>query len=247
MIVERSLDPHWLSNTWLLADRPGGHGVIVDTGAPPAPILKVIEEQRLTVTHVLCTHHHPDHVKHNGDYAARLGCPVCGHRAERRWFGHLDLELEHGEELRSGELTVRVLHVPGHTVGQLAFLVDEHTVLTGDTLFRGSVGGTRARGHGTFEELRDSVLEVLLALPPQTTVLPGHMEATTVARELAENPFVRAWRGELPPGSEPVTALGQPALLLLEARDYDGGTKAWVRFLEDGSQAVVPGSRVVRG
>ncbi|MBD0318153.1 MAG: hypothetical protein ICV71_06465 [Thermoleophilia bacterium] len=74
---------------------------------------------------------------------------------------------------------------------------------------------------------------------------PGHREATTVAEELEENPFVRVWRGADSEGDEPCSVGGRPAELLLWAPDYDGGHKAWVRF-GDGSQAIVGGSQVER-
>ncbi|QDU66632.1 MBL fold metallo-hydrolase [Engelhardtia mirabilis] len=246
MIVERSLDPRWLSNTWLVGDRPGGHGVLIDTGGPMEPILAAIEAHRLTVTHVLCTHHHHDHVTHNADYKQRFDCPICGHAAEAELFGDLDRELAAGEELRSGDLVLRALHIPGHTEGQLAFLVNESRVFTGDTLFKGSVGGTRAPGHGTFEELRESVMGTLMALPHGTLVNPGHVDETTIGAEWESNPFVRAWRGVDDLRDEPCTAFGQPARLLVEARDYDGGTKCQVRFEESGALDLVPGSRVKR-
>jgi len=245
MIVEKSMHDVWLSNTWLVGDRPGGHAVVIDTGAPMRPIVQKIEELRLTVTHVLCTHHHHDHVHHNADYRGRFGCPVCGHGCERPLFGGgLDVELADGDEVRSGELSVRAIHIPGHTLGQLAFLVDEREVFTGDTLFEGSVGGTCAPGHTSFEDIRHSVMDVLMKLPPDTVVRPGHQGPTTIAREWEQNPFVRAWRGVDPPCERRCTAFGRPATLLLEARDYDGGTKCWVRFEEGGRLDVVPGSRV---
>lgn len=237
--------PRWLSNTWLCADREGGHAVIVDSGGPLEPILERIHEWRVIPTHVLCTHHHHDHVAHNEDYRKLYGCPICGHAAEREMFERLDVVLENGEELRSGDLTVRALHIPGHTVGQLAFLVGEHEVFTGDTLFRGSVGGTRAPGHATYEDLRHSILEVLMRLPQDTIVRPGHMDETTVKREWEENPFVRFWRGLEAPGDEACMAFGEPATLLLSATDYDDGTKCIVRF-EDDRLDVVPGSQVER-
>jgi glyoxylase-like metal-dependent hydrolase (beta-lactamase superfamily II) len=243
-LVFRTTHPSWLSNTWLCADREGGHAVLIDTGGPIRPILAQIEAWRVTVTHVLCTHHHHDHVAHNAEYRASYGCPVCGHGKERSLFEHLDLELGEGDELRSGDLRIRALHVPGHTLGQLAFLVDEAEVFTGDTLFRGSVGGTRAPGHTSYEDLKHSVLERLLRLPAATLVRPGHMDSTTVGREFAENPFVRFWRGLDPALDRPCTAFGEPATLLCRAIDYDGGTKCIVRF-EDGDRLdVVPGSRV---
>lgn len=245
MIVEKSMNDRWLSNSWLVADEPGGHAVLIDTGGPVEPILAALEEHRLTLTHVLCTHHHVDHVLHNTDYTERFGCPVCGHALEESLFGGLDQRLEDGEELRTGGLVIRALHVPGHTLGQLSFLVNEERVFTGDTLFRGSVGGTRAPGHTSFEDLRASIMETLMALPPQTLVHPGHTEPTTIGREWEENPFVRAWRGLEPSSETPCTAFGRDATLLLRAADYDGGTKCWVRFEGGDVLDVVPGSQVV--
>ncbi|MBL4844126.1 MAG: MBL fold metallo-hydrolase [Planctomycetes bacterium] len=243
MIVRKSLDPTWLSNTYLVADRPGGHAVLIDTGAPPEPILAWIEELGVTVTHALCTHHHLDHLIHRDVYQAKFGCPICGHASERELFGSLDQTLSDGEEIKSGGLTIRALHIPGHTLGQLAFLVNEAEVFTGDTLFRGSVGGTLGPGHTTCADIKHSILDVLLALPEETVVRPGHMEPTTVRAEREENLFVRAWRGLDPIREQPCTVAGQEATLLLRAPDYDGGTKCWVR-LADGQEALVGGSRV---
>jgi glyoxylase-like metal-dependent hydrolase (beta-lactamase superfamily II) len=234
----------WLSNTYLVADEPGGHAVVIDTGGPMGPILRKIEALRLSVSHVLCTHHHIDHVRHNAEYGARFGCPVCGHGSERGLFGGLDVELEDGDELKAGGLRVRALHVPGHTLGQLAFLVNEERVFTGDTLFRRTVGGTRGPGHTTFAEIRDSIMEVLMRLPPEMPVHPGHTDPTTIREEWEENPFIRLWRGLDAPAERRCRALGQPATLLLRARDYDGGTKCWVRFDDGGHLDIVAGSQV---
>jgi hydroxyacylglutathione hydrolase len=245
MIITKSMSADWLSNSWLIGDVRGGSALLIDSGAPMAPILESLREHELTLTHVLCTHHHHDHVEHNADYKAQFGCPICGHGAEAERFGDLDRELVHDEELQSGGLHVRALHIPGHTEGQLAFLVNETHVFTGDTLFRGSVGGTRAPGHATFGELQHSILEVLMQLPRETQVLPGHTDPSTIGREWDENPFIRAWTGRAGEDGRPCRALGKPATLLVEARDYDGGTKCQVRFEDSGGVVdLVPGSRV---
>lgn len=244
MLIERSMNPQWLSNAYLVADRPGGHAVLIDSGGPSGPLLRKIEELKLTVTHLLCTHHHVDHIAHNGDYTSRFGCKVCGHPRERAQFGGLDLELEDGDEVRSGDLLIRALHVPGHTAGQLAYRVGEGHVFTGDTLFRGTVGGTRAPGHTSFEDLRHSILSVLMKLPPETVAHPGHTDPTTIGEEWERNPFIRAWRGLDRVVERRCTAFGRPATLLLRAPDYDGGTKCWVRWDEGGGMDVVPGSQV---
>ncbi len=243
MIVQRSMSESWLSNSWLVADRAGGCGVLVDAGGPPEPILEVVRRQRLRITHLLVTHHHTDHVAHLDAYRGRFTCPVLGHPLERAAGAAIDRQIEDGHEFVTGDLRVRALHTPGHTRGMLAFVVNEQVVFTGDTLFRETVGGTMAPEHGTYAELHRSIMQVLMALPPATRVLPGHTEETTIGHEWENNPFVRIWRGLDAPGNTPVRAFGRPATLVLRARDYDGGTKCWVRFGD--RDEIVPGSRVV--
>jgi glyoxylase-like metal-dependent hydrolase (beta-lactamase superfamily II) len=246
VILERSMHPDWLSNTWLVADEPGGNAVLIDTGGPAEPILARIEELKVTVTHALCTHHHVDHVANNDRYRRALGCSICGHAEERRRFGRLDMELRHGDVIRSGSLRVRCLHIPGHTLGQLAYVVDDACVFTGDTLFRGSVGGTRGPGHTTFADIKRSIMETLMSLPREMAVHPGHMDSTTIGTEWETNPFIRMWRGLDEQGTGLCSAMGRQATLVLRARDYDGGTKCWVRP-EGGVDDIVPGSMVIDG
>jgi len=242
MIITFAMSPEWLANTWLVADKPGGRAVMVDAGAPTERILEKIGRHRLTVTHVLLTHHHVDHVANASFYRERFGAAVCGHEKEAGLFEALDVKLRDGEEIVSGDLRIRVLHIPGHTLGQVAFVMNEERVFTGDTLFRGSVGGTRAPGHTTFEDLHHSIMRVLMALPPSWTVHPGHMGPTTIRQEWETNPFIRLWRGLDEPTATPCVAMGRQAQLLLRAPDYDGGTKAFVRFADDGRLDIVPGS-----
>jgi glyoxylase-like metal-dependent hydrolase (beta-lactamase superfamily II) len=243
MIVERSMSPQWLSNTYLVAAEPGGDGFLVDAGGPVEPLVAKADEHGVAVTHVLLTHHHHDHVAELDKVLERWpGVTVLSH-AEERVPGTTG-ELRPGEELEIGGLTVRALHTPGHTAGMLALVVDGN-VFTGDTLFKGSVGGVRAPGSTGYADLKRSIMDVLLQLPPDTTVRPGHTDPTTVADEVESNRFVRIWRGLDPEGAEPCTALGEPATLILLGDDYDGGYKAWVRW-PDGSDDIVPGSKVSR-
>ncbi len=246
MIIEKTMSDGWLSNTYLVADKPGGHAVLIDTGGPTGPILKAIEDHHLELTHILCTHHHIDHVQNNGEYKDKFGCPVCGHTSEARLFGALDIEIADGDELVSGDLHIRALHTPGHTLGMLAYIVNDERIFTGDTLFRRSVGGTRAPGHTNFEEIRHSIMEVLMRRPKEMVVHPGHTDPTTIAEEWEENPFIRMWRGKEPEGNRRCTAFGEPATLLLSARDYDDGSKCWVRFDQGNKLDIVPGSQVTR-
>jgi hydroxyacylglutathione hydrolase len=276
MIVERSLNERFLSNTYLVADGEGGPGFFVDAGGPIAPLLEAAKRLQIEPTHVLLTHHHFDHVSDLGALRKRWpGLRVSIHPLERAPLLELGEALgkglepapiEAGETLRFGDLEVRPLGTPGHTAGMLSFLVadvastapstrpgagpgpggfqgGEAVVFTGDTLFKGSVGGVRAPGHTTYTDLRDSIMGTLMELPAETIVYPGHTDATSVGREWERNAFIRVWRGLDPEGAEPCTALGEPATLILLGDDYDGGKKAWVRW-PDGKDDIVPGSRV---
>jgi glyoxylase-like metal-dependent hydrolase (beta-lactamase superfamily II) len=241
MIVERSMHPDWLSNTYLVAAGPGSDAFLVDAGGPLDPLLAKADEHGVNVTHVLLTHHHHDHVAELDKALERWpDAHVLAHPDERVPGSNGDLKPD--EEVAVGDLRVKALHTPGHTAGMLSLHVGNE-VFTGDTLFRDSVGGVRAPGHTTYADLKRSIMDVLLALPPDTVIRPGHTEPTTVAEELQHNPFVRVWRGLDPEGDRPCTALGEPATLILWAPDYDGGHKAWVRW-QDGSDDIVPGSRV---
>jgi hydroxyacylglutathione hydrolase len=247
MIVERSMHPDWLSNTYLVAAGPGVDGFFIDAGGPVRPLFAVAEDHGITVTHVLLTHHHHDHVAELGAITRRWpDAAVLIHPAERELVDGATGDLNPGDRLDIGGLTVEAIHTPGHTRGMLSLLVDGSEVFTGDTLFRNSVGGVRAPGHTTYADLKHSIMDVLLALPGETVIRPGHTDPTTVAEELEGNAFVRVWRGLDPEDDKPCTAMGKPARLVLLGDDYDGGHKAWVRW-EDGSDDIVPGSQVQVG
>lgn len=246
MIVERSMEPQWLSNSYVLGDRAGGHAVLIDAGGPVEPIVAAVERFRLTVTHVLVTHHHVDHVVHLDAYRERYGAPVLAHPLEAARIEGATGDLRHGDVVESGDLRIRCLHTPGHTDGMLAFLANDVECFTGDTLFAGSVGGVHAPGSTSFGDLRRSVMEVLMELGDGVVVEPGHVGHSTIGVEWETNPFVRLWRGLDAEGDEPCRALGEPARLVLWGDDYDGGHKAWVRW-PDGRDDIVPGSRVERG
>jgi hydroxyacylglutathione hydrolase len=246
VIVERSMHPEWLSNSYLVADASGGHGVILDSGAPPDPLLEAVDRHELTVEHLLLTHHHHDHVAENAVYKERLGVEILAHPLEAENLTDVDRAIEPGEVLAVGDLRIDGIHTPGHTGGMLSFRVGDDDVFTGDTLFKGSVGGVRAPGSTSFEDLRDSIMDVLMKLPPETRVHPGHTDPTTIGEEWEQNAFVRVWRG-LDAESQDRCRVGEEeATLVLFAPDYDGGHKAWVRWDESGRDDIVPGSAVER-
>jgi hydroxyacylglutathione hydrolase len=247
MIIERSMSDPWLSNTYVVADELGGSAVMVDAGGPVAPLLEYLNRGQFDLTHILLTHHHHDHIADlEAVLQAHPGTPVLIHERERQFVEQATDTMAEGQTIQSGAMTIEPLHTPGHTSGMLSLLFDGTDVFTGDTLFKGSVGGVRAPDSTSYADLKASVMDKLLALPAQTRIHPGHTDPTTVADELEHNGFVRIWRGVDPEGTADCTALGEPATLILLGDDYDGGHKAWVRW-PDGADDIVPGSRVQQG
>ncbi len=221
MILERSMHDRWLSNAFVLGDTPGGVAVFVDSGAPLAPLLEVVERENLTPTHLLRTHAHEDHVEHEEELCERFGIPVVT------------------GDLVTGGLNVRSIQLPGHSDDGVAFVVNDEVCFSGDVLFKDAVGG------GPADVVERSVMDGLMTLPHSLRVLPGHTDETTIGQEWENNPFVTFWRGSVQALGEPVRVAGDEAELVVWSPDYDGNGKALVRY-PDGREAIVGGSRVER-
>ncbi|MDQ5807637.1 MAG: MBL fold metallo-hydrolase [Actinomycetota bacterium] len=246
MILKRCMTHDFLSNTYLVGDGDG-HAFFVDAGGPVEPLLAAAERHRIVPSHVLLTHHHHDHVVDLPKIReAHPAIQVLIHPAEADQVEGVTGTIEPGTPIQAGGLEVQTLHTPGHTAGMVAFVADGD-VFTGDTLFKGSVGGVRAPGSTSFEDIRASIMDGLMGLDHGLQVRPGHTDPTTIGDEYENNPFIRLWRGLDAEGDEPCTVFGdQEATLILLGPDYDGGHKAWVRW-PDGRDDIVPGSQVQRG
>jgi glyoxylase-like metal-dependent hydrolase (beta-lactamase superfamily II) len=193
------------SNSYLLADEVTGEAALFDPGMESEPVADVLARERLTVTAIINTHGHFDHVFGNAYFKAKTGAPLLMHRADldlvkrleeqSLYFGFRatpsplpDRFLEEGDEVRVGGIRLRVLHTPGHSPGGIC-LVTDGTAFVGDTLFAGSIGRTDLPG-GSAETLLTSIREKLLTLPDDTVIYPGHGPATTIGHERRHNPFL---------------------------------------------------------
>jgi len=189
---------------------PGASCWIVDCGFTPDPLLDAVREQDLRVEKIVLTHAHSDHIA--GLTRARSlfpEAPIVMHELERDWLADPMLNLSaamgleitapsadafiaHGDTLGIGAVAFRIAHVPGHSPGSVALIHEpSRTAIVGDTLFSGSIGRTDLPG-GDFDTLERSIREHLYTLDPETVCYPGHGPSTTIGRELATNPFVRA-------------------------------------------------------
>jgi len=248
MIIERTEAPGWTSNAYLVADRAGGHAVLIDGNGVTQPLIEAAERHGVSVDAIIVTHWHGDHIEGLHAYKERFGAPVYATAWTKEAIAddvEVDETFDDGDVLEFGDLRIEVLETPGHTAGMVSLLVDGTDVFTADVLFKGTVGGTFAPGNTGYADHKRSV-ERLLELPPETVVHPGHTEPSTIGAERENNPFVRIWRGVDPEGDERVTVWDRAATLVLWAPDYDGTNKAWVRFHDDGEDGIVGGSQVQR-
>jgi hydroxyacylglutathione hydrolase len=245
VILERAEHSQWTSNSYLLAEGPGGSGILVDGHGEGGPLLERIERDGIEIEEIILTHHHGDHVEIR-EYLDRFDVPVLAHaRTADLVEGLVTDTLEDGAEVIAGDLVVRAIFTPGHAAGHLALLADETDLLTGDLLFKGTVAGTMAPGATGYGDLKHSIMERVMGLDQSIRVHPGHTLPTTIEDEWRSNPFVRIWRGLDGEGTDTVRVRGRDATLVLWAPDYDGTNKAWVRFGE-GDDQIVGGSQVER-
>jgi hydroxyacylglutathione hydrolase len=245
VILERAEHPTWTSNAYLVGDEDGGHGVLVDSNGVEEPLLEQVASRGLTITHVLVTHQHGDHVVDIAGLAQRFGVPVVGSRKTADAGVPIDETIGDGDVVRTGGLEIRAIATPGHCAGQLALLVNGSDCFTADCLFKGTVGGTSGGGPTGYADQVHSIMERLMSLPAETRLHPGHTLPSTVGAEWEQNPFIRIWRGLDPEGEEPCRVRGEAATLILFGPDYDGTHKAWVRY-PDGRDAIVGGSQIER-
>ena len=191
------------TNCYLVAD-DAGRCAVIHPGSHTEKILKKAEEEGFTIEAILLTHGHFDHVMaapgiqkatgaklyiHKND-EPDLAPEVAGHRGYLREpyvMPRVDGHLEDGGTVQVGDLTFRVLHTPGHTLGSCVLLCED-LMFSGDTLFAGTCGRCDLAG-GSLEQMFAS-LKKLAQLEGDYKVLPGHMEASTLETERQTNPYV---------------------------------------------------------
>lgn len=199
-------------NMYILWDEETHDAVVVDPGmmrdAEREMVTKFIKGQELNVKHILLTHLHIDHITGARWLADQTGADVCGSALDAQLGRELpeqvaqfhinietqplelDRNLADGDTIPLGDEMIQVLHVPGHSPGGLAFYLSQSGLLiSGDTIFNGSVGRTDLMG-GDMAQLINSIHEKILTLPDETVIASGHGPTTTIADEKRCNPFL---------------------------------------------------------
>ncbi|HEY9085965.1 MAG TPA: MBL fold metallo-hydrolase [Candidatus Tyrphobacter sp.] len=210
MILETFAVGALACNCTLLGDERTGEAIVIDGGDGIEEALAHLERRHLHATLLLHTHAHIDHIGDAGRLRAATGARALLHPADlplyqtlplqAQWIGlahappvvRLDGDLHDGEHFTAGAVDVEVLHTPGHTLGSVCFAVREDDrvhLLTGDTLFAGSIGRWDFGGT-SMEDIVDSIRVKLLPFEDETPVVPGHGPPTTIGIERRTNPYL---------------------------------------------------------
>lgn len=180
------------SNGYVFFLDGGKRAALVDPAGVPENLLRMLRDGAYHLQYILITHKHADHCDATHDVARAFpDARIVMHGADVHAIGSLApsaILVKDGEELPFGDdVTIRMLHTPGHTDGSSSYLF-RSTVFTGDTLFAGSVGG--AFGDvSTYGDILNSVRSKLFALPDETVVMPGHGPPSRIGLERTHNPF----------------------------------------------------------
>jgi glyoxylase-like metal-dependent hydrolase (beta-lactamase superfamily II) len=175
------------NNVWIVGD--DREVIVVDAAHDADAIAAAVGDRRVVA--IVCTHGHDDHIGAAGEVADATGAPLLLHPADQMLWEvvHPDRtasQLADGDVLEVADVQLHVLHTPGHSPGAVCLHVPAlGAVLSGDTLFHGGPGAT-GRSYSDFPTILHSIREQLLTLPPQTRVLTGHGDDTTIGTEAAD-------------------------------------------------------------
>lgn len=201
MKIERIPVGVYAANCYIVIDEYTKDAIVVDPGSEYAVIKDEIEKLGANVKYIFVTHGHIDHTGAVAELRKFLKVPVCLNEKDEKLImnggymfgtpkncGKADIQIEEGDTFNIGNMKLKCLETPGHTLGGMCFIID-NAVFTGDTLFSGSIGRTDFEG-GSFEDIISSIKSKLLVLPEDTIVLPGHGDHTTIKNEKVYNPFL---------------------------------------------------------
>jgi hydroxyacylglutathione hydrolase len=193
---------------YLVGCKSTGEAAVIDPADETDRILGEATRLGLRITKIINTHGHVDHIMGNAEMKEKTGAPIVVHEADASWmtqqspsmfhmFGgrnspSADETVREGDSIGVGEVSLRVMHTPGHSPGGICLSLPG-VVFTGDTLFVGGVGRTDLPG-GSWQTLLNSIRTRLFALPPETVVYPGHhygpAPTSTIGTERDTNPYL---------------------------------------------------------
>lgn len=208
MRVESFLVGMYQTNTYIIYDENTLEAIIIDPGDRPTTVIQFLRKKSLKPTGIVLTHHHIDHVGAVKELKKEYGCPVYIHKKDVEGLKELasnsmrlykkkievqpDLFLKEGDTISAGQVTLKVVHTPGHTPGSICLqVVGEKVVFTGDTLFADGIGRTDLKG-GNEMAIRRSLIERVNKWDDDVMIYPGHDSSATMAQVRVHNHLFRS-------------------------------------------------------
>ena len=206
MFFHRFILGELVTNCYLIADEDTKNAVLFDAPADAEKIITYLDEKGFSLKFICLTHAHFDHTLALGEILKKTGAKCLLHKDEEQYLKNPDLNLagaradeigeisgysllEGGDEIVLDDIKIDVLHTPGHTKGGVCYLVNGEVLISGDTLFSGSIGRFDFP-LGNFNEEINSIKEKLMPLADEIKVYPGHGFSTTIGKQRKENPYL---------------------------------------------------------
>src|SRR3972149_8867484 len=168
--------------SYIIADENTKEAAVVDPGFNAEDIKSLLDIENMKLLFVINTHDHIDHVLGDDELSLRFGAKTVAHRLSKTTTA---VRVDEGDVIRVGSVSVKVIYTPGHSVDSICLLVDDKKLLTGDTLFVGSIGNTKLSG-GDSKSMYDSLFNKLLNLGDDVEVYPGHDHGAKSSSTLGE-------------------------------------------------------------
>ncbi len=206
MFFHRFILGELVTNCYLVADEDTKNAVLFDAPADAEKVIAYLDEKGLRLNLICLTHAHFDHILALGELIKKTGAECLLHKDEEQYLKNPELNLagkrkneigeisgysllEDGDKIALDGIKIEVLHTPGHTKGGVCYLVNGEILISGDTLFSGSIGRFDFP-LGSFEEEINSIKEKLMPLGDEIKVYPGHGFSTTIGKQRKENPYL---------------------------------------------------------
>lgn len=205
MIIEKMSLGIYGANCYIVAPKENCQAIVVDPGGDALEIVNKLEELNLTLKYIVLTHGHGDHIGGLKVLKEKTNAKVLIHKNDEVMLLDADINLsskmsmenvevspdellKDGDKLNIDDLIIEIIHTPGHTQGSICLKFENH-IITGDTLFAGSIGRTDLYG-GSFEDILESIKNKLMIYDDEILVLPGHGPFSKIGLERSKNPFI---------------------------------------------------------
>lgn len=196
----------YAANCYIVYSTSTMEGVIIDPGGDADDIINTIEENDIKVVGIILTHGHADHIGGLNDLKEKYNVDIMIHEDDSEMLKDADINLSNampmktvevkadrllkdGDKIAIGDKEMLVIHTPGHTKGGICLKIDGN-IITGDTIFHGSIGRTDLYG-GDFDSIIDSIKSKVLIYDDQVVLYPGHGAPSTIGYERMRNPYLQ--------------------------------------------------------